>query len=381
MATLVATVVALRDGRVLLVEQDGALALPGGKVEEGETPLAAARRELAEETAIELAEEDLTDLGERIEAGHWTLVPFATTRATRAAGPLRASWVRVDHLVRERLAPGVPRSVHAACRALGEAGELPPALPEWWLEHRGALPWRATRDPYAILVCEVMSHQTQIQRVASYWERWLARWPTVEACAAAPLADVLREWQGLGYPRRARDLHAAAAVIARDGWPERLSDLPGVGPYTADALRCFAFGEPVIPLDANVRRVLARRFPGGLAAQPDAWSAGGALMDLGRIHCRARRRCEGCPLSEGCLVRLEGSGWDPAAPAPRQAPYRGSLRARRGELLRLALAGERPPRDRDAQAAASLLADGLLAEDGGALVPPRSTVGTRRRSS
>jgi A/G-specific adenine glycosylase len=377
MATLVATIVALRDGRVLLVEQNEMLALPGGKVEPGETPRAAARRELREETAIEVDEQELVDLGERIAAGRWTLVPFAL-----GAAPLRprggGRWLAIDGLARARLAPGVARSVHGARRLRGDAEQLPAALLTWWRDHRGELPWRGTRDPYAILVCEVMSHQTQIRRVREYWERWMARWPTVESLAAAALADVLREWQGLGYPRRARDLHATACRVAREGWPERLTDLPGVGRYTADALRCFAFEEPVIPLDANVSRVLARRFPGGVERQPDAWSAGGALMDLGRLHCRARPRCEPCPLREGCLVRLETGDWDPVVPSRRQPPYRGSLRARRGELLRLALAGVRPRREDDAEAAASLIADGLLDEDGGALVPPRSIVGAGR---
>jgi A/G-specific adenine glycosylase len=377
---VVATVVVLRAGRVLLVEQDGMLALPGGKVEPGETPRSAACRELREETAILLAEEELVDLGVRIAAGRWTLAPFATAAAVppRARGELRTRWVAVERLGGERVAAGVARSLHAARRRFGTAERLPPALLSWWHERRDELPWRATRDPYAILVCEVMSHQTQIQRVRERWERWLERWPTVEALAAAALADVLREWQGLGYPRRARDLHAAARLIASDGWPDELTELPGVGPYTADALRCFAFEEPVIPLDANVRRVLARRFPGGLEPQPDAWSVGGALMDLGRIHCRARPRCAPCPLHEGCLVGLDDAEWDPATAARRQSPYRGSLRARRGELLALALAGERPRSERDAEAAASLIDDGLLDEDGGELVPPRSTVASGR---
>ena len=266
-----------------------------------------------------------------------------------------------------------------ATLALAKTPQAAPAeLLEWWRGQAGAFPWRATRDPYAVLVCEVMSQQTQIERVRERWERWLERWPTVDALAAAAPGEVLRAWQGLGYPRRARDLHECARRIARDGWPPRLTDLPGVGPYTADAIRCFAFEEPVLPRDANVRRVLARRFPGGLAGA--SWALGGALMDLGRTHCRARPRCAGCPLEHGCLVALEPSR-DPVARPRRQAPYAGSLRARRGALLRAALAGERPAPAVDPDAARTLVADGLLALRDGVLVEPAATAQGDRWSS
>jgi A/G-specific adenine glycosylase len=200
----------------------------------------------------------------------------------------------------------------------------------------------------------------------------MSRWPSAEALAQASLADVLHAWQGLGYPRRARDLLAAARQIARRGWPppERLTELPGVGPYTADAIRCFALELPVLPRDANVRRVMARRFPGGLEPHRSAWAIGGALMDLGRAHCRSRPDCGDCPLRAGCMVALADDAWDPATPPRRAAPYRGSLRERRGALLRAALAGERPAADRDARAAASLIADGLVAARDGVLVVP-----------
>jgi A/G-specific adenine glycosylase len=219
----------------------------------------------------------------------------------------------------------------------------------------------------------VMSQQTQIERVAERWPRWTRRWPTVESLAAATLADVLREWQGLGYPRRARDLHAAARRIEAEGWPapHALEELPGVGRYTADAIRCFALGQPVLPGDANVRRVLARRFPGGLADRGRSWELGGALMDLGRAHCRARPRCTDCPLRAGCMVAIGDAGWDPAARPRRQAAYAGSLRQRRGMLLRAALAGERPAVAADPQAAASLVADGLVSIERGLLLAPR----------
>ena len=115
-------------------------------------------------------------------------------------------------------------------------------------EHGRDLPWRRTRDPYAILVSEVMAQQTQIARVLERYERWLARWPTAQALAAATPAEVLTEWVGLGYNQRALRLHAACRVVARDGWPPDaagLRALPGVGPYTAAAVASFAFGERV----------------------------------------------------------------------------------------------------------------------------------------
>ena len=378
----VATVVALRRGRVLMVAQPGSgvLALPGGKVERGETTGEAAARELREETGIVVAAERLRALEGPITvaASGVSLHPFVLLHPPRPAGRAELSrrWIALEGLSRMPLAAAVARTVHQALASAAIPQEVPGRLLDWWATQAQRLPWRATRDPYAVLVCEVMSQQTQIDRVPAYWERWLARWPTADALAHASRAEALRAWQGLGYPRRARDLHAAAQRIATAGWPapERLAELPGVGRYTADAIRCFALGQPVLPRDANVSRVLARRFPGGIAAGQDPWSLAGALMDLGRTHCRARPRCELCPLHEGCLVALEGGDWDPARPRRPQKPYTGSLRQRRGALLRAALAGERPPSARDPQAAASLLADGLVAARRGVLVPPRPVV-------
>ena len=126
-----------------------------------------------------------------------------------------------------------------------------------WFRRDGAdLPWRRTRDRYRVLVAETQLQATQVARVVPYYERFVARWPTAADLAAAPLGDVLAEWHGLGYPRRARNLRAAAAVVAADGWPpdDRLTDLPGVGPYTAAAIRCFADGQDVLPLDTNAAR-------------------------------------------------------------------------------------------------------------------------------
>src|SRR5688500_13165365 len=134
-----------------------------------------------------------------------------------------------------------------------------------------------------------MLQQTQVERVIPRFTAWLERWPTVESLAEARLADVLRFWQGLGYNRRAVNLHRAARQIASDDWPDDLTELPGVGRYTADAVARFAFGQPVLPVDTNVRRVQERtdvRF-GPVAAH--------ALMDLGATVCLARvPRCSIC---------------------------------------------------------------------------------------
>ncbi len=162
-----------------------------------------------------------------------------------------------------------------------------------WFERDGRdLPWRGTRDPYAVLVSEVMLQQTQVERVLPRYLEWLERWPTVEALAAASPADVIRAWQGLGYNRRGLNLHRAAQQIARVGWPDDLTALPGIGPYTAAAVGNFAFGRDVLPVDTNVRRVRERM---GHDFSP---RAGQALMDLGATVCLARiPRCASCPLA------------------------------------------------------------------------------------
>src|SRR5919198_5247456 len=168
----------------------------------------------------------------------------------------------------------------------------------WYAAHGRDLPWRRTRDPYAILVSEVMLQQTQVERVVRRYLAWLARWPTVRALAAASPADVIRCWQGLGYNRRAVNLHRATRVVAERGWPDDLTELPGVGRYTAAAVRAFAFGEPVLPEDTNVRRVRERT---GHTFGP---GCGQALMDLGAAVCLARiPRCDLCPLADACPSR------------------------------------------------------------------------------
>src|ERR671938_68366 len=157
------------------------------------------------------------------------------------------------------------------------------ALLAWFGEHGRDLPWRRTRDPYAILVSEVMLQQTQVERVVPRYLAWLERWPTFEALAAASAADVIRAWQGLGYNRRALNLHRAAREVAAHGWPNDLTTLPGVGAYTAAAIGCFAFGRDVLPVDTNVQRVRER------TGRPRCRSRGRA----GARRSRPRRRRPG----------------------------------------------------------------------------------------
>jgi A/G-specific adenine glycosylase len=225
----------------------------------------------------------------------------------------------------------------------------------WYARTARDLPWRHTRDPYAILVSEVMLQQTQVERVVPRYERWLERWPTVAALAAASPADVITEWQGLGYNRRAVALHCAARQIAADGWPDDLTALPGVGPYTAAAVRNFALGEDVLPRDVNVDRVERRtghRFSGA-AAQ--------ALMDLGATVCLARvPRCAACPLAEACPSR--GTRDEPAR---KQSRFEGSFRQRRAVVLRLVAERARALGELDADAVRSLARDGLVVLDEG----------------
>ena len=228
----------------------------------------------------------------------------------------------------------------------------------WFEEYGRDLPWRRTRDPYCVLVSEVMLQQTQVPRVIPRYVEWVDRWPTAAALAAAPRVDVILAWQGLGYNRRAVNLHHAAQVVAANGWPEDLTELPGVGEYTAAAVRCFAFGEPVLPVDTNVRRVLDRT---GATFGPDASEA---LMDLGATVCLARiPRCDECPLASGCPSR--GRRYEPLR---KQSRFEGSFRQRRAETLRLVAAGT--SRGLDAEAVASLERDGLLElRDGVARLP------------
>src|SRR5450755_389473 len=158
--------------------------------------------------------------------------------------------------------PRSPRNSTTRC-STGMADPALVAVRDWWAANARELPWRSSRDVYAVWVSEVMSAQTTVARAAEAWVPWMRRWPTVEDLARASLAEVLAQWQGLGYPRRARDLHRSARIVVESGWPEDFTELPGVGAYVAAAVRCFALEQPVLPIDVNVRRVLRRRFPAG----------------------------------------------------------------------------------------------------------------------
>jgi A/G-specific adenine glycosylase len=273
--------------------------------------------------------------------------------------------------------------------------DLAPAVLAWGLPRLRDLPWRHTRDPWAILVSEVMLQQTHVARVVPKWHAFLAEFPTPAVCAAAPLGDVLRAWQGLGYPRRAQKLHTAARRVADLGaFPDtldRLLALPGVGRYTARALLAFAFESDAAVVDTNIARVYARHTGRSLkpsevqavadAAMPrgHAWAFNQCLMDLGALLCRPTSpRCEECPLTDGCAWR-RGGGNDPAigsAGVSRpQRRFAGSDREARGAILRAAAAGVAPedleqrtgrPRDHAVALASALESEGLLTRRGGA---------------
>jgi A/G-specific adenine glycosylase len=241
-------------------------------------------------------------------------------------------------------------------------------LLDWYGRVARDLPWRRTADPYAILVSEVMLQQTQVARVVPRYETWLERWPTAEALAAAPLADVLAAWVGLGYNRRAKALWEAARVVAERGWPEDLTELPGVGAYTAAAVGSFAFGRRVLAIDTNARRVFAR-----WGFEPDEGFAelNQAVMELGATVCRAHEaRCDACP------VTVCGSRGAAVVRPPRQARVRfeDTERYARGRVL-AALAGREPWPDalgaeRIERALAGLERDGLVVrDDAGARLP------------
>jgi A/G-specific adenine glycosylase len=263
------------------------------------------------------------------------------------------------------------------------------AILAWYDAVRRDLPWRRTSDPYRILVSEVMLQQTQVARVVPYYEAWLERFPSETDLAAAPPADVLRLWSGLGYNRRALALQAACAVVARDGWPrtvEGLQALPGVGPYTAAAVASFALGVQAAAVDTNVRRVierfdrrrrrspeLARRaqaiLPAGRAAD---WNQ--AMMELGATVCAARLpRCEVCPAAS-CRSR----GRPDLAPAARRARdrvrFEDTDRYVRGRVVAALVAGDELPGGfepvRLERALAGLECDGLIVREAGAVRLP-----------
>lgn len=253
------------------------------------------------------------------------------------------------------------------------------ALIAWYRDNQRHLPWRSQRDPYRILIAEVMSQQTQAERVAKHYVAFVDHFPDVAALAAAPFSEVLALWSGLGYNSRARRLHLAAKHITATGWPtnyEQLLALPGVGPYTAAAVACFAFGESRPAIDTNVRRVLSRWHGEPLrgvalesaalraiAGDAAAWNQ--AVMDLSASLCRPRSpECDRCPVATWC------TGPEVYEPPPRQARFEGSVRQARGAMMRTLIAGsasfadlvERTglPADRLEQAARALMDDGLV---------------------
>ena len=227
----------------------------------------------------------------------------------------------------------------------------------WYAVNGRDLAFRQTRDPWAILVSEVMAQQTQAARAAEAWTRFMDRFPTPAALAAASPADVIREWRGLGYNRRAIALRAAAIAIVEEhrgrvpDTLEALVGLPGIGPYTARAVLAIAFGRPVAALDVNIRRVVGRAFLAPTLAARDLQAAADALvpidqaadwthalMDIGAAFCRPREpRCGDCPLQGGC--RYAGESRGPAAErtasTKRAKPMRFELTSRwlRGRIL------------------------------------------------
>jgi len=250
-----------------------------------------------------------------------------------------------------------------------------PPLARWYARHgRHDLPWRATRDRWAVLVSEVMLQQTQVVRVAAVWPEFMARFPTPEAMAGASAGDVITAWNTLGYPRRARRLWEAAGRIAAAGWPEDLSELPGVGRYTAEAIAAQVDDRDAPAIETNIRRVVERR-AGRTLSPSEAASASRAaghpltgrdrllaLMDIGAVLCRPREpRCPECPLEPGCATA--GGALPPERPR-RQPKYEGSFRQRRGRVLAELRAGRRPSAELDSAALSSLVEDGLATYDG-----------------
>jgi A/G-specific adenine glycosylase len=286
---------------------------------------------------------------------------------------------------------------HGAPSDLRNLRRVRRAVLDWYATAHRDFPWRRTRDPYAVLVSEVMLQQTQAARVAERFPAFLERFPTAAALAAASDAQVLAAWSGLGYNRRAIALKRAAAQVAVAGWPRVVSELerlPGIGPYTARAIASLAFGEPVGVVDTNVRRWLVRRFgldptradgalPAALQALADALAGASvaspegdeaaawthATMELGAAVCTSRRpACEVCPIAAGCPSR----GRTVMIPVPRQATFAGSSRAWRGAILRIvaaapdhqlpraALEGELLHRDTSTPQAPALLSAALI---------------------
>ncbi len=244
--------------------------------------------------------------------------------------------------------------------------DLQSALLDWYGEHRRDLPWRRDRTPYRVWLSEIMCQQTRVDTVMPYFESFLARWPTVQELAAAPVEDVLSMWAGLGYYSRARNLHRAARAVAAAGrFPDTVAGLralPGVGAYTAGAVASIAAGRDAAVVDGNIERVLTRLVamaqdprstPGRkavwaqarallVAGQAGTWNQ--ALMELGALVCRPRDpACDECPVVADCASHAQGTQLSFPRKAPRKAPLR--VTAACGAWVRddAVLMGRRPP--------------------------------------
>ncbi|MEM8924524.1 MAG: A/G-specific adenine glycosylase [Actinomycetota bacterium] len=278
-----------------------------------------------------------------------------------------------------------------------------PDVLAWFSTNGRDLPWRRERDPWSIMVAELMLQQTQVARVTDRWPRFLRRFPSAVACADAPRADVIDEWAGLGYNRRAVNLHRAAEAIRDDHGgvvPDGLTELlalPGIGAYTARAVRAFAFELDDGVLDTNVARILARSGGVALSGRPaqalaDAavpegfgWAWNQAVLDVGALHCRARKPlCDGCPLAAVCVWSVAGRPEpDPAngsaGVSKPQSRFEGSDRQGRGRLVDALRSGsvavadlpevmgwpDQP--DRAQAVAAGVVTDGLARRNGDTL--------------
>ena len=279
---------------------------------------------------------------------------------------------------------------------------------DWYADAARPLPWRdPSTSAWGVLVSEFMCQQTQVDRVVPRWEAWMRRWPRPSDLALAPQADAIRAWDRLGYPRRARWLHQSAAVIAREhddevpGDSESLRALPGVGEYTAAAVQAFAFGQPAIVLDTNVRRVVGRIVSGqaqprpsisvaeralagalvstGVQTRGQNWSQ--AAMELGALVCTAKRpSCDQCPVADLCAWRAAGH---PSAEVTvrRQTRFEGSDRQARGRIMALVRAATSTVANAQIRAAVEdpaqrrraldgLIADGLVVRTRGGVRLP-----------
>lgn len=269
-------------------------------------------------------------------------------------------------------------------------------LLDWYQENRRELPWRNT-SPWGVVVSEFMLQQTPVHRVLPQWQRWMQLWPTPADLAAAPLSDALREWGRLGYPRRAKRLHQCAQEIVRlhhgnvPNSLDQLRALPGIGEYTAAAIRSFAFKESEVVLDINIRRLYARCWNGisaptnspsnserelarTLIPKDDAGTWAAATMELGALVCKARKPlCESCPLANICLWRSRDYP-ESKNVSKKSAKWHGSDRQCRGAIMNALRSSEQLSDENLAKvwsdysqyekAIASLLDDGLIEKRG-----------------